>query len=132
MLGDVGIDAEVVVNESGAYQAKYAGIEPAAPLFYWSTGNMIPDAENSFRDIQNRRAGLEMRSDTFAAIAARMARAVDPAERNAVALEGITFMREFAPLLFGYQLQQVYATSDRVKWQPRADEYVYLDEIGVA
>ena len=132
MLGDVGIDVEVVVNESGAYQAKYAGIEPAAPLFYWSTGNMIPDAENSFRDIQNRRAGLELRSDAFAAIAARMARAVDPAERNAVALEGITFMRDYAPLLFGYQLQQVYATSDRVKWTPRADEYVYLDEIGVA
>ncbi len=131
-LSDVGIDADLVVNESGAYQAKYAGMEPAEPMFYWSSGNMIQDAENAFRDISYKRGGLELNTPAFADIIHRMERAVQDSERNAVAREGILYMRDTAPLLFGYQLVQAYAVSDRLAWEPRADEYVYLEEIRFA
>jgi peptide/nickel transport system substrate-binding protein len=50
-LKDVGIDAEVVVHEAADYLTMYSGKKRSEPLFYWSSGNLLPDAQNAFRDL---------------------------------------------------------------------------------
>lgn len=128
-LKDVGVDVELLVHEPGVYQAKYSGQEPAEPLFYWSSGNIIPDAENAYRDLTAKRAGLEMHSAEFIELYNRVQRAIDPNERQKFTLESTQFLKDYCPVIFGYQLQQVYAVSNRIRWEPRSDEYIYLDEI---
>lgn len=132
MLRDVGIDTEVIVLEPGAYQARFSGQELAEPLYYWSTGNQIPDTENAFRNItQNGGKAHSVQDPVFLDIYARIQRAIDPEERQKIALEGITYLHENASLLFGYQLAQAYGVSSKVDWKPRADEYIYLEEVKV-
>jgi peptide/nickel transport system substrate-binding protein len=128
-LRDVGVEVDLIVHEPGLYQAKYSGQEPAEPLFYWSSGNIIPDAENAYRDLTAKRGGLEVRSPEFLDLYAQVQRAIDPNERQKLTLEATRFLNDYCPVIFGYQLQQVYAVSNRVRWEPRSDEYIYLDEI---
>jgi ABC-type transport system substrate-binding protein len=128
-LRDINVNVELITHEPGTYQAKFSGQQPAEPLFYWSSGNIIPDAENAFRDITAIRAGMEMKSPEFNAIYARVQRAVVPTERQAVVLEATKFINDYCPVIFGYQLRQAYAVSNRIKWEPRSDEYIFLEEI---
>lgn len=128
-LRQVGVRVDLIVHEPGIYQAKYAGQEPAEPLFYWSSGNIIPDAENAYRDITAPRGGLEMRSPEFLELYAKVQRAIDPAERQTLTLEATSFINDYCPVIFGYQLQQAYAVSNKIDWEPRSDEYIYLSEV---
>lgn len=129
MLRDVGINVELVVLEPGIYQAKFAGQEPAAPLFYWSSGNIIQDAENSYRDVTYERAGLEVKDPGFLALFETVQRAIEPDARQAATLAATSYLNDYCPVIFGYQLQQTYAVSKRIAWEPRADEYIFLEEI---
>jgi peptide/nickel transport system substrate-binding protein len=131
-LREVGVNVDLIVHEPGVYQAKYAGQEPAEPIFYWSSGNMIPDAENSYRDVTYARAGLEVKSPEFLALFEKVKHAIDPTERQAATLAATTFLNDYCPVIFGYQLVQSYAVANRIKWEPRPDEYIYLEEISMA
>jgi peptide/nickel transport system substrate-binding protein len=35
-------------------------------------------------------------------------------------------MKDLAPMVFLYQLDELYAVRDRLNWEPRADERIYL------
>lgn len=126
-LKKVGVEAEVVLHEAGEYQTIYAGQKPADPIFYYSSGNIIPDAENAFRDFTAERS-YKMRSPEFTAIFNRMSATLDDKQRAEIARQGILFIKDYCPGIFGYQLVQAYAVADRVKWQPRSDEKIFLDE----
>lgn len=127
-LKAIGVEAEVVLHEAGEYQTIYAGQKPASPIFYYSSGNIIPDAENAFRDFTAERS-YKMRSPEFLAIFNKMSSTLDDKERAKIAREGILFIKDYCPGIFGYQLVQAYAVSNKVKWQPRSDEKILLDEI---
>lgn len=127
-LQQVGIEAEVILHESGEYQAIYSGQEDAEPLFYYSSGNIIPDAENAFRDLLSPRSYV-MRSDEMQEIYDEIKQTVDEDERARLAREGILHIREYVPVIFGYQLRQAYGVSDRVNWNPLSFEWILLDEI---
>jgi peptide/nickel transport system substrate-binding protein len=131
-LREIGVNVDLIVHEPGIYQAKYSGQEPAEPLFYWSSGNIIPDAENAYRDITAKRGGLEMKSPEFIALYETVQRAIDPEERQRATLKATTFIHDYCPAIFGYQLQQAYAVSSQVGWEPRPDEYIYIDEVNPA
>ncbi len=131
-LREVGVMVDLIVHEPGVYQAKYAGQEPAEPIFYWSSGNMIPDAENSYRDLTYERAGLEVKSPEFLELFEKVKRAIDPKERQEATLAATSFLNDYCPVIFGYQLFQSYAVSNKIKWEPRPDEYIYLEEISPA
>jgi peptide/nickel transport system substrate-binding protein len=131
-LREAGFNVDLIVHEPGIYQAKYSGQEPAEPLFYWSSGNIIPDAENAYRDISAPRGGLEVKSPEFLELYARVQRAIDPVERQAATLAASTFLHDYCPAIFGYQLHQIYAVSKAIDWTPRPDEYIYLEEVAPA
>ena len=129
-LQEVGIEAEVILHEAGDYQAIYSGQEEAEPLFYYSSGNIIPDAENAFRDLLSPRSYV-MRSPELQAIYDELKQTVDDAERARLSREGILLIREYAPVIFGYQLEQAYGVADGIDWTPLSFEWILLDQIKV-
>ncbi|MBI4580570.1 MAG: hypothetical protein HY718_12760 [Planctomycetes bacterium] len=128
-LRQVGIEAEVVLHESGAYSAIINGEKPSEPLVYWSSGNIIPDVENGFRDLITERSFM-VRAPELKGFFDKLQSTVDQKERERIGREGILFLRDYAPVIFGYQMVQTYAVSDRLAWAPRADEWILPDEIG--
>lgn len=126
-LKKIGVEAEVVLFEAGEYQTIYAGQKEATPIFYYSSGNIIPDAENAVRDFLAERS-YKVRSPEYAAIYAKLSGTLDESERERLSREAVLLMKDYCPGIFGYQLVQAYAVADRVQWIPRSDEKILIDE----
>ncbi len=126
-LKKIGVEAEVVLHEAGEYQTIYAGQKDSEPIFYYSSGNIIPDFENALRDFLSPRSYV-VHSKEMTDLFNRLTQTLDDNEREKISREGINFIKEYCPGIFGYQLVQAYAISDTVEWTPRSDEKIFLDE----
>jgi peptide/nickel transport system substrate-binding protein len=132
-LQKVGIDVELVTHEAGEYIAMYSGQKPADPLFYWSSGNIIPAAENVFRDLMLiKGASFNIHTPELMTLYNTLRQTVDAKERERLSRQGIDFVRDYCPAIFGYQIRAIFAVADRVDWTPRPfTDWIYLDEIKV-
>jgi peptide/nickel transport system substrate-binding protein len=128
-LKEVGINAEVVLHEIGEWASMYSGLQPADPLFYYSSGNFIPTVENSLVDYLTP-ASFQVHDANLKKIFDKLVRAVDAKKRAALNREAQVFLADYCPAIFGYQLEGAFAVSDRIAWTPRSYiDWIYMDEI---
>lgn len=136
MLDEVGVRAEVVINETAEYAAKYARTEPHANLFFWASGNIVPEAENAFNDLLVRPGQEEETSGFHNAelmdIQNELKQTLDSERRLALAHTGMEIVHEQAPMIFLYQQVDVYGRGEDVIWTPRPDEWILADEISAS
>ena len=125
-LAAIGVTVELSILEWGTYIGQFREqVGPPMFLLGWSIPTFDPDSILSpllttgntydrFEDAQ------------LQALIERARSTVDADERAAIYAEVQQLMKELAPMIFLFQLQELYAVSQRLNWQPRADERIYL------
>lgn len=136
MLAKIGVRAEVVINETAEYAAKYARSIPYANMFFWASGNIVPEAENAFNDLLPRPGQKEptsgFHSAELAAIQNELKQTLNTGKRKALAHAGMEIIHREAPMLFLYQQVDIYGRRKNIDWSPRTDEWILADEISIA
>ena len=94
-LKAVGIDAEVVLHEIGQYESMYSGLTPADPLFYYSSGNFIPNVENALVDYLTP-SSFQVHDATVTKLYNKLTHTVDARQRAAIARQVQTYLRTTA------------------------------------
>lgn len=56
---------------------------------------------------------------------------LDPEKHEAATKKALELIREDPPFIFMYQLVDVYAINQRLQWEPRSDELIYLYDASV-
>jgi peptide/nickel transport system substrate-binding protein len=129
-LEKVGLNVEVKILEAGLYNTKFAGQAEVEGLYFSSSGNIIPDFENTLDDLIIR-GGKERQWTDPRAIQLRkqLQQTVDTNDRIKLALQGATLLHDEAPILFLAQQIDAYGVRKNVDWQPRPDEHIWAREI---
>jgi peptide/nickel transport system substrate-binding protein len=129
-LRRVGIDVDVVVNESGEYTDKHAGRKEFAPLFIRSSGNIIPDIENGINDMIRlpARSGY-FHSKQLEDLFAKLQVTADPAARRALSKQVAKVMSTEIPAIFLFNYKDIYGVRNHVDWTPRVDQYIMMNEV---
>ncbi len=130
-LAGAGIKADIVVREHGEYEAMVNGSQAADPLIYWSSGNIIPTTENTLRDLMYiKGTSFQVRSSYLRGIYNQLIGTVDPAKRAKLCRAAILYVRDYCPVIFGYQLEGLFAIADDLSWQPRPFiDAIYLTDV---
>lgn len=125
-LSQVGIDVNLDILEWGTYIGQF-GSEDGPPMYLlgWSIPTFDPDSiltplltegptYSRFVDPELENLIDEARST------------VNTEQRAELYSQVQQRMQEIAPMAFLYQLDELYGVSNRLNWQPRADERIYL------
>lgn len=127
-LGRVGVRVNLAIKEWGDYIGQFRNkVGPAMFLLGWSIPTFDPDA--ILTPLLTKGTVYGRFADP--ALEGNIERArstVDEAKREAIYFEIQKQMKDLAPMIFLYQLQESYAVSKRLAWKPRADERIYLWE----
>jgi peptide/nickel transport system substrate-binding protein len=125
-LGAVGIDVDLSILEWGTYIGQFR-TEDGPPIFLlgWSIPTFDPDSilspllttGNTYDRFEN---------PDLQSLIERARSTVDAEARAEIYAEVQRVMKDLAPMVFLYQLEELYAISQRLDWQPRADERIYL------
>ncbi len=130
-LAQVGVHATVKTNEWANYTAEIAK-KHIGPLYLlgWGVPNYDPDGVVTgilTSDAPNSAwSDADFDKTVFAARAE-----LDPVKRKALYAKAQAIAHEEAPWLFLFQFEDLYATSKRIAWQPRGDEYIYAKDISL-
>jgi peptide/nickel transport system substrate-binding protein len=120
-LAKVGVTAEVQLHDSGNFSALTrenhgAGLSPA--YFQGNTGWTM-DAFSNFQSfIKPDRVFSQYNNTEASALVDIGETSVDPEERKAAYAKLQAILKEDAPFLFLYQIDNLYAVSTKVKWEP--------------
>jgi peptide/nickel transport system substrate-binding protein len=129
-LEKAGLNVEVKILESGLYNTKFAGQAEVEGLYFSSSGNIIPDFENTLDDLVIRGGKERQWKDTRAVeLRGKLQQAVDRNDRIKLALQGATLLHEEAPILFLAQQIDAYGVRKSVDWDPRPDEHIWVREV---
>jgi peptide/nickel transport system substrate-binding protein len=125
-LGQIGVRVNLVVKEWGDFVNQFR-TKPGPSMFLmgWSIPTFDPDAILTPLLTKGTVYGrfAEPRLENLI----EQARSItDVKRRAAVYREVQAMMKDLAPMIFLYQLQDTYAVSKRLNWKPRADERIYL------
>jgi peptide/nickel transport system substrate-binding protein len=134
MLKNVGINCEVVINETAEYAAKFAHQAPSNHLFFTSSGNAIPDIENAFNDLLHGFTvpqSPSVHDPEFEALRDKLAETTDPAEREKLGYEGVQWLHDYVKAINLYQQEDVYGVNAAIEWSPRPDEWILIPEIKI-
>ena len=125
-LGDVGIDVELEVREYGAYVGElFSGTAPDLFLIGW--GNAPLDADFIFYPLLRSGDILSYYADPeLDALLDAAHTTVDREARRAAYSDVLARLQEQAPMIFLYKPQDLYGVSERLDWQPRTDERLWL------
>lgn len=125
-LEDVGITVDFAVREYGAYVGDlFSGNAP--DLFFLGWGNAVFDADFILYPLVRTDELLSFYSnETLDALLDEATSSVDPAARQEIYEEAVALLQEEAPFIFLYKQQDAYGVSERLNWQPRADEFLWL------
>jgi peptide/nickel transport system substrate-binding protein len=122
----VGVQVDLKIVEWGTYIGQFrAELGPPIWLLGWSIPTFDPDAiltplltpGHTYDRYDN---------PELAALIDRARSTVDAGQRREVYSEVQRVMHEQAPMVFLYQLDELFAVSNRIDWQPRSDERIYL------
>lgn len=125
-LADVGVRVNLTIVEWGTYIGQFRA-EQGPPMFLlgWSIPTFDPDSILTplltTGNTYDRFADPDLQT-----LIERARSTVDADERRQVYSDVQRLMRELAPMVFLYQLNELYAVSNGLDWQPRADERIYL------
>ncbi len=125
-LGAVGVDVDLSIVEWGTYIGQFRA-EDGPPIFFlgWSIPTFDPDSILTPL-LTTGHTYDRFEDPELEALIAQARSTVDADERRALYSEVQQLTRELAPMVYLYQLTELYAVSERLDWQPRADERIYL------
>ncbi len=125
-LGAVGIGVDLMVQEWGTYINQF-GSEVGPPMFLlgWSIPTFDPDSTLTPLLTEDAVYGRFVDPELTSLIT-EARETVDEAERAALYADVQRLLIDLTPMAYLYQLNELYAVSTRLDWQPRADERVYL------
>lgn len=125
-LGQVGIDVELDIQEWGTYIGQFRA-EDGPPIYFlgWSIPTFDPDSILTPLLTEGVTYSRFV-DDELASLIDRARSTVDGEARSELYGRIQSRMKELAPMAFLYQLDELYAVRDRLDWQPRADERIYL------
>ncbi len=131
-LRKVGIEVEVVVNESGTFNEKHTGVKEFAPLFIRSSGNLIPDIENGLNDmIRIPPNGAKFHSEKLTELFGNLQNTASPSDREVISKDIAQTISTEIPAIFLFNYVDIYGIKDDIDWTPRFDQYIYVDEVGL-
>ena len=125
-FGEVGVDVDLQIVEWGTYIGQFRA-EVGPPIFFlgWSIPTFDPDSILS--PLLTPGNTYDRFDDPELTALIREARATVDADARAELYADVQAkMLEVAPMVFLYQLDELYAVSERLEWTPRADERIYL------
>ena len=127
-LSAVGVTVNLDIVEWGTYVGQFGrGETPDLYFLGWSIPTFDPDA--LLTPLLLSGYPYSRFSDDVLSEQIREARSlVNPEERAALYHEIQEGMQELAPMVFLFQLNEIYGVSNRINWEPRADERIYLWE----
>ena len=130
-LGAVGVHVDVQPQEWVSYyrQALSRGL---SPMYMLGWGNITNDADNTLSSQLVGDATTSTYDNKDVDKLVDQARyELDPVKRKQLYAHAMRIIHDDAPWLFLFQYEDLYATSRRIVWQPRADEAIYVTEIHV-
>lgn len=125
-LAEVGIKVNLSIVEWGTYIGQFRS-EEGQPM--WLLGWSIPtfDPDSILSPLLTPGNTYDRFDDEeLQALIERARSTVDADDRTQVYSDVQNRMMEVAPMVFLYQLNELYAVSNRLDWEPRADERIYL------
>jgi len=97
--------------------------KPHFNLLGWGNGEF--DASQTITPLLTTGAALTvLENETVDQYMEDAANEADPAAREQILQEANAFLHDLAPWVFMHQQFSVYGVSDRVEWEPRADEMI--------
>jgi peptide/nickel transport system substrate-binding protein len=125
-LEDVGITVDFAVREYGAYVGDlFSGNAP--DLFFLGWGNAVFDADFILYPLVRTDELLSFYSnETMDALLDEAHTSVDAEARQGIYEDAVALLQEEAPFIFLYKQQDAYGVSERLNWQPRADEFLWM------
>jgi peptide/nickel transport system substrate-binding protein len=130
MLAEVGITIRHVQPEWAEFIKQWTAENH--PMHFVGTGNQVMDCDQhlGYR-IDGARYGRFYQSDEVDALIQQELQEYDEEKRKATLAEIQQLVRADAPWIFLFDLMDLFGMTDRVEWQPRADEMVWAYDIKV-
>lgn len=128
-LEEVGIKVEMTQADFGGWLTRYVGqkIEMAT---YTGLGSITFDADFTQTAISTGSYSY-WRNPQFEALVAKARSRALPEERQALYKQTAELLCEQAPFLFLFDQPLIYATSNRVEWAPRNDDWLLYGDFKV-
>ena len=100
------------------------------PMYMLGWGNDTYDADDTLTSLLSGEGRLSTFDNPELTKQIHEARfEVDAAKRQKIYDDVLAKMHDEAPWIFLFQYEDLYATSKRVAWQPRPDEYIFAKDI---
>jgi peptide/nickel transport system substrate-binding protein len=133
-FGDIGVKVEVEALEFASVYVPLTRTKDAGPLFLLGTGGSTWSAVSDMSDISAPDSGTNYTNWTdpeWFALWPKIYAAKTDAERQPVINEMLKIFYERGPWLLMYFQPDFYGVSNRVTWQARRDERIFIDEARV-
>jgi peptide/nickel transport system substrate-binding protein len=130
MLSEVGITIKHVQPEWAEFIKKWRAQD--LPMHFIGTGNPVMDCDQhlGYR-IDGARYGRYYQSDEIDALVQLEIAEFDEGVRKATLADIQQKLRDDAPWIFLFDLEDLYGMTARINWSPRPDEMVWAYEISV-
>jgi len=126
MYRNLGLDVNYEVLEWGVYVGRI-NERDMSDLYLLGWGGATVDAEGTFGPLLKSGNPLSYFShDEVDRLIEAGATTVDPDERLEIYSELHELLREEAPWVYLHQQEDIYGLSDRLDWEPRADERLWM------
>lgn len=123
-LQDVGVNVRIVEMEFGAFMNKYLRAHNMAQMAYLTYAWPTLDADGILSLFE---AGVQYaywNDQTLTGFLKEARQTTDPDRRRAIYKQATVYMCDQAPVLWLFTQPVTYATSKRVAWQARGDDWI--------
>jgi len=123
-LEDIGVKVRIVEMEFGAFMNKYLRAQNMGQMAYLTFAWPTLDADGILSLFE---AGVQYaywNDQTFTGFLKEARTTTDPERRRAIYRQATEYMCEQAPVLWLFTQPVTYATTNRVQWQARGDDWV--------
>jgi peptide/nickel transport system substrate-binding protein len=127
-LQEVGLEVDLNVLEWGVYIEKVLA-HKLEGIWLLGWGNSTFDADGTlFTQFHGESRHSYYNNPEFDALIEEARAVMDQEQRRTLYHDALEIVNEEAPWIFMHQQLDSYGVSDRVDWQPRADELIWLFE----
>lgn len=123
-LEEVGIRTRIVELEFGAFMNKYLRAQNLGQMAYLTYAWPTLDADGILSLFEAGNQYAYWNDETLARLIREGRATTDPDRRRAIYRQATRYMCDQAPVLWLFTQPVTYATSNRVRWQARGDDWV--------
>jgi peptide/nickel transport system substrate-binding protein len=130
-LTDVGVETEVELLEWASVYVPLIRQKSVGPLFLLGSGGATWNAQYDMADLSTVAAGTNYTSwsnPNWFSGWDKLAATTDPAQERAIINDMLAVFYNDPPWLMMYFQPDFYGASNRLDWQARRDEKIYIDE----